>query len=464
MRIAIRCDASTAIGGGHVMRCLTLAEALSARGAQVLLLVNADAPATAPTLTDTPFSIVAPGPEATVAAIRAHWPEGADWTVIDHYGWSAGDETALRVAATNIMALDDRPTRAHAVDLLLDPTPGRDAVDWSSLAPGATVLAGAAHALIGPAWRAARADPPAASRSGVVIALGLSDTGDLPDAIAAALSDVGPLHLVGPASATAPGVIAHDRLAPPALADLLARCAVAVGAGGSSALERAYLGVPSVIAVIADNQRDLAAGLAEAGAALACPPDAEAVAAGVRALLADPAALAAMSARTAALVDGRGPARVAAAILGADKLLVRPAEPADARNLWLWRNDPATRAASRASDPIGWDEHRAWFARALTDPHRTILIGELGGEPVGMVRFDQRDAAAEVSIALAPERRGGGLGANLLSVGIARMQVRLLLATVHADNTASRRLFAGVGFRQTGSDGGWLQLSRDVST
>jgi UDP-2,4-diacetamido-2,4,6-trideoxy-beta-L-altropyranose hydrolase len=464
MRIAIRCDASPVIGGGHVMRCLTLAEALMARGAEAALLVNDAAPETVPALAGASFSVVWPGPTAAAAAIGARWPGGADWAVIDHYGWSAADETALRGVADRIMALDDRPNRTHAVDLLLDPTPGRTPADWATLAPGAGVLAGPAFALIGPAWRAARADPPAGDRAGVLVALGLSDADGLADAIATAMATGGaPVHLIGPDVSPAPGVTARGRLAPEALARLLGASEIAIGAGGSSALERACLGVPSVLAVIADNQTDLAAGLAAAGAAVVCPPDPAAIAAAAKALLADAAARAAMSTRAAALVDGRGAARVAAALLGADEVLVRPAEPADARDLWLWRNDPVARAASRNSDPVAFGDHKGWFARALADPARLILIGEVGGEPVGMVRFDVSGESAEVSIALAPERRGRNLGGKLLSIGLARMQARTVTATVRADNHASQRLFAGAGFHLAGADAPWLHYRKDAA-
>lgn len=457
MRIAIRCDASPVIGGGHVMRCLTLAQAVAARGADVVLLVNAAAPATVTTLAGVRCSVVEAGPEAACAAVTALWRDGADWLVIDHYGWSAADEAAMRAVARRLMALDDRPVRAHAVDLLLDPTPGRTAADWAPLAPGAQVLAGPAFALIGPAWRAARAEPPDGPRTGVVLALGLSDTGSFADATAAAIAADGtPVHLVGPEATAAPGVSVHGRLAPEALADLLSSCALAVGAGGSAALERACLGVPSVMTVLADNQIDLAAGLVAAGAAVAAPPEPGAIAAAARGLLADPARSAAMGAVGPALVDGRGAARIAAVMLGPGELLVRPAEPADAHDLWRWRNDPVARAASRNPDPVAFADHKAWFARALADPARTILIGEIDGAAIGMVRLDESSDHAEISIALDPEHRGLGLGARLLKYVLAHKQASLFTATVRADNIASQRLFAGAGFRQVAANGPWL--------
>jgi UDP-2,4-diacetamido-2,4,6-trideoxy-beta-L-altropyranose hydrolase len=52
------------------------------------------------------------------------------------------------------------------------------------------------------------------------------------------------------------------------MASLVAKADLAVGAGGVSALERCCLGVPSVVLVVAENQRGNVEGLVRAGAAI----------------------------------------------------------------------------------------------------------------------------------------------------------------------------------------------------
>lgn len=149
---------------------------------------------------------------------------------------------------------------------------------------------------------------------------------------------------------------------------------------------------------------------------------------------------------------------------------LRPATADDAAMLLEWRNDPLTRAASLDAGMIAPAAHFDWFAHALTDPDRQILIAERDGAPAGMVRFDlvapetARRGVPEgdpchgagshrrrvaVSIMLAPRMRGLGLGRGILEAALAacRFDGRVLCARIRAGNTASLALFRACGFR-----------------
>ena len=86
-------------------------------------------------------------------------------------------------------------------------------------------------------------------------------------------------------------------------------------------------------------------------------------------------------------------------------MIIRRATLDDALDVLIWRNDPLTRAMSRTQDEVEQEAHLAWFSRALDDAASTLLIGEVGGEKIGMVRFDH-GAATEVSININPLCRG----------------------------------------------------------
>jgi RimJ/RimL family protein N-acetyltransferase len=141
---------------------------------------------------------------------------------------------------------------------------------------------------------------------------------------------------------------------------------------------------------------------------------------------------------------------------------MRMATIADARLLWAWRNDPASRAASLDGAEIPYGEHEAWLAAALVDPARTLLIGVLpGGESVGMVRFDRFEGGeTRVSINLAPEWRGRGLGTALLRLAVATRADERLRAEVRAANAASLRLFERCGFACLSEGDGVVALQR----
>ncbi len=129
---------------------------------------------------------------------------------------------------------------------------------------------------------------------------------------------------------------------------------------------------------------------------------------------------------------------------------LRPAEPADCEALWRWRNDPATRRASFERAEIGLDEHTQWFSESLARPDRRIYIVVADGVDAGTVRLDLGQGEARVSINLALERRGQGIGARALRAACREafgpLGLHHLTAQIRPENDASRIAFERAGF------------------
>jgi UDP-2,4-diacetamido-2,4,6-trideoxy-beta-L-altropyranose hydrolase len=329
-RILFVVDAGPEVGGGHVMRSLTLAQALQAEGAQCAF---AGPPAAAEILDafapDTPRRIAA-DPAAAVGR------EAFDAIVFDHYGLSEPDHAALAKGRPTLV-IDDLANRPIGGDLVLDSGPARKAEDYLGLAPeNARLLLGPQFAPVRPefaALRAATLDHRGGPVRRVLVAMGLTDVGGITARIVERLRPKIPtvaLDIVlGAGAASLPGLarIARrdERLSlhvdTPDMANLTADADLAIGAPGSSTWERCVLGLPSLLVALADNQRPAARTLAERDAALAVDiADPEFEAAFDRALsrlLRDEALRRRLSEASAGICDGLGAARVAEAFLKA---------------------------------------------------------------------------------------------------------------------------------------------------
>lgn len=331
-KILFLADAGPRVGGGHLMRCLTLAGALTRAGAECGFMATAEAAAVLdafaggaarrfPAPSNDPAGLVALAAQAARA-----W--GADLAVIDHYGLGIEADRALRAAAGRLLAIEDL-RRPRDCDLLLDSNLGRDGRDY----PGAVVLAGPAYALVRPEFAAARPAALARRAEGgaverILVSLGLTDVGAITGRVVAAiLPALGQRRLEVVVGAGAPSLAGLQALADPRIAlhvdtqemaGLIAAADLAVGAGGSSAWERCVLGLPTLTLILADNQRENTQALAQAGAALALDVNAalDTRLAESFAVLADDAAgRGRMSAAAAGLCDGFGADRVAARML-----------------------------------------------------------------------------------------------------------------------------------------------------
>lgn len=129
---------------------------------------------------------------------------------------------------------------------------------------------------------------------------------------------------------------------------------------------------------------------------------------------------------------------------------LRPAGPADRLPVWRWRNDPETRRASFHSAPVTLDEHSRWFEDILRRPDRRLYVLQADGADAGVVRLDMAGQQARVSINIAPEWRGRGVGTRGLRAlsreAFGGLGLGRLVAEVKAENAASRAAFARAGY------------------
>ena len=324
MKIAFRADASLQMGSGHVMRCLTLADALKAQGAdchfinrehsghllevirqrgyQVNSLVMSAQYAQSATKNIVNEASILQKEPAHAAWLGSTWQTDAqetaavlaglqpDWLVVDHYALDQRWEETLAPHYRKLLVIDDLADRPHRCDLLLDQNLGcrpEHYAQWVSA--HCQVLTGPHYALLRPEFAALRpyslqrrqAQP--ALRQ-LLITMGGVDLPNATGQVMQALKTCAlpqELRITVVMGLTAPWLQNVRELAVKMpwstevvvnindMAQRMVDSDLAIGAAGSTSWERCCLGLPTLMVVLADNQRDIAIGLERAGAAIA---------------------------------------------------------------------------------------------------------------------------------------------------------------------------------------------------
>ena len=360
-RIVFRADASLEMGSGHVMRCLTLADALRELGAECQFVCRAHQGHLAELIGARGHAChllaALPGAELAVSdspqlssTDHAHWlgcgweQDAAqtqailadcqpDWLVVDHYALDARWERLMRPHVGNIMAIDDLADRAHECDLLLDQNLGRQPDDYRELVPSdCMLLVGPRYALLRPEFAALREyslqrrQTPALKQ--VLITMGGVDQLNATGRVLEALRQV-PLpddcRICVVMGAKSPWLAEVEALAVTLpwptevrvnvsnMAELMAQSDLAIGAAGGTAWERCCLGLPTILVVLASNQREAATHLAATEAAHVVASVDEIPGSVARLLLSlcrEQSILVQLSSASAAISDGVGAQRV----------------------------------------------------------------------------------------------------------------------------------------------------------
>lgn len=485
MRLLIRVDGDARMGGGHVMRCLTLAGAAAKRGWEVSFVTSAYSAGMGARIRAAGFH-TAPVMEGEVppdeqAPPHAHWLRAdwqsdaaatgaeaarcrADWLIWDHYGLDARWVDAVREFRPEIrvLALDDLDDRALGSDLLLDQTRLDHAARHH---PVTCAMTGPDYALLRPEFAESR---PAslARRDGavrrVIVMPGMMDAAGLAPMALNALRNFPDLQAEvvmgrGNQSADAVAALCAENPMwtytpePPDMAACMVAADLCIGAAGMTGWERCCLGLPTVAVAVADNQRPSLQGLADAGAVVALTlenaqselPDA------IRRAMADTAA---MSARAATLCDGGGADRV----LDAMDARLRPVRETDAQTLFDWRNQPHIRAVSLDQSELVWDEHLDWVRGVVTRDDGLWMIYREGGRDLGHVNArPDGDGLWKWGFYIGAPDAPKGAGTRMLAAFLDHLQGRGIHdigAEVRVENAPSIALHRKLGFVVQGAE------------
>lgn len=291
--IVFRCDASDEIGGGHVMRCLSLAESLSESGAKIYF-VSRECEG------NLFFRIQLAGHTLIPLAARDNkFTENenilqeveandfidcikdicvADWLIVDNYSLDSRWEKAVKKYTRKIFVIDDLANRKHDCELLLDQSFGRKEKEYSKYVRKDTkVLCGSKYSLLRKEFNLYRDKSIERRRKlsrtfEILISMGMSNNKStlriLHDLQECSLPEKTKLNVVlGSKDETVKGIESSLRKMKwdseifenvDNVAEIMCRSDMAIGASGSTTWERCCLGLPSIVVVLAENQRFIA--------------------------------------------------------------------------------------------------------------------------------------------------------------------------------------------------------------
>lgn len=498
--VVFRTDASTSIGTGHVMRCLTLAGVLKEKGATVFFICREHDGHLCNLIEDRGFSVYrlsgllnpavpshvhspyhAPwlgvswemDAEQTVKILNAIG-EKPDFLIVDHYALDERWEKQVRSFVHRIFVIDDLADRMHDCDLLLDQN---IVLNMHSryegkipktcrlmLGPRFTLLQSVyadLHVRVPPRESPVRriliffggVDRDNLTQVAIEAVIGLNRSDIEVDVV---LSERSPYRSqVEKMLKELPGFRLYGDL--PSLASLIVKADLAIGAAGVTSWERLCLGLPALVITTAENQISNAEGLEYYGLIKWIGSSekitAERISEHLKKLIIKEE-IREWSSECFRKVDGYGTVRVISVLLLSHhtKFHVRRACLSDEEMLLSWANDPLTRRNSFSPDEILPDIHRRWFYSKLrnVDSVFMYIIETEDQIPIGQVRFEESDGRWGINYSLAAEFRNMGLGKKMLNASLCAFRREhkgvLVVGKVKEENISSCKVFEALKF------------------
>jgi UDP-2,4-diacetamido-2,4,6-trideoxy-beta-L-altropyranose hydrolase/UDP-4-amino-4,6-dideoxy-N-acetyl-beta-L-altrosamine N-acetyltransferase len=404
----------------------------------------------------------------TITALQTLALDKPAWLIVDHYALDSAWESELRPYCQKIMVIDDLADRQHDCDLLLDQTFGRDERDYQPLVPEhCTILTGSYYALLRPEfaeWREyslqRRREP---QLKQLLITLGGVDKDNVTGKVLAALSDSNlpsDCHITIVMGKHAPWlekVTTQAQQLPWStevkvdvsnMAELMANSDLCIGAAGSTTWERCSLGLPSIMLVLAENQRKIAHELHQKKLTYIVDYSKNHLLSLNTALTKIANELDFIAKRSSMICDGLGTKKIISHLL--NRALIRRLSVHDLTLVRQWRNHPNVRSYMFNQQVINATEHQQWFLDKSKDSSQHLLIYEDQGKPQGFMSFSiKENIEADWGFYKAPDaERGTGksLGKLGLDYAFKKIGIKKITAQVIDFNLASLKFHEQLGF------------------
>ncbi len=467
--VVIVCDATKEIGYGHLKRCLVLASFYGRLGLPITFLMRDAPPVVKNLLKGRGMEVVVRSDHGKCLSYLSEQKDLIKLVIIDHY--EIGPDLEEKIFSGFPLLVMDDLCRPHWCDVLVDQTVNRKSCDYDKKMYNsfAKTLLGIDYTVIDPVYKGIKTN---GDKANILITFGATD----PEKVVLRVLDLlehtmekkklifhVPLSSLSPCLEGVKKRIDRSKLDIrlyrdlPDLSCLYERCGIAIGAPGTSLLERIYCGLINLILVVAENQREVGQKVSRLGAALCLGEiqtlDPSLVTRTMTQMTDSKAFGDEVQKRAMGLVDGEGPLRIIKQTLPLISILrLRPANKRDLESLYKWQHEPGARDYFRNTDPPTKKEHQVWFDGVLSGDDVLLNIIEWCNMAIGYIRLNRNGKETEVSILIARAFQGVGFAKKAL-VNIIKTKNRSYTAFIHPKNKASLGLFTSVGFQSMGQGG-----------
>lgn len=278
MRIGIRADSSLLMGAGHFMRCLTLASELQCNGAVITWFAYQLAESQCQIINEKSIELVLLASEelAECEYRISTLPDKLDWFIIDQYSWGKDDEERIAKYVLKVLVIDDLANRPHHCDVLLDQNEfANKLVRYNGLVnPSTNQLLGCSYALLRQQFSILRNQrkTPYKDKFTILISYGGTDPTNETMKALDAINNIKWSMTINVVVVIGNGNMLQEAIEERCkqnenwtlhvqtskMAELMYRSDIAICAGGTTTWERYCMGLPALVTVVADNQREVA--------------------------------------------------------------------------------------------------------------------------------------------------------------------------------------------------------------
>lgn len=293
MKLYIRADADASIGIGHVMRCIVLAQFWRDQGGSVTFISRCENEVLRQRIQKESFNLITLNrvynesvdvKYALTVLNKIGYADLEDWFVLDGYHFTDDYQKAIHDSGINLLVIDDmNHLPVYNADIIINQNIHAQKLTYNC-GKNTIILRGTDYVFLRQEflkYGKIKRDQPRYARN-VLVTLGGADPDNVTIKVIRAIDSLGKLPIkvtivIGPTNLHTESIqysleltkLDYSLLVNPSnMAELMAAADLAISAGGNTYWELAYMGVPCIMIILAENQRGVANELAKLGAVI----------------------------------------------------------------------------------------------------------------------------------------------------------------------------------------------------